>query len=403
MSVGDRISPMPDFQYVRSPQEMAGLLDALAATPRVGIDTEFIGETSYEPILCLLQIAAGEEIWLVDPIAEIDLVPLWTLLTEPGKEIIALAAREELRFCRRFAGRIPERLFDPQIAAGLVGYGYPLSHTNLVRNVLGHRVNGRETFTDWRRRPLSAAQLEYAADDVRHLEALRTRLGARAEEQQRTDWIEAECLRMAEKVDTEDNEERWRRVSGGSGLSRREQAVVRSVWRWRDRAARAVNQPPRRMMRDELLLEVARRRPTSSEDLLALRGFDRNDLRRAAPEIIRAVEEALALPDSELPRTLRREDPAQLGVLTQLISMASNGIAAEAGVDPALLATNADLQDVVRWFLAGSSPDDLPFVLQGWRGELISEPLLSLLDGRQSLRVVDPRRRNPLNFERHQP
>src|SRR5262249_41668886 len=149
------------------------VLEAVQAAEVVGLDTEFIGESTYEPLLCLVQLSVGEEIWVVDPFGVPRIAELWEALTPPEGEVVALGEREEIRFCLRYARRAPERLLDLQIAAGLVGYGYPLSHTNLLRQALGITVEGRETYTDWKQRPLSNRQLEYAADDVRHLLELR--------------------------------------------------------------------------------------------------------------------------------------------------------------------------------------------------------------------------------------
>jgi ribonuclease D len=286
-------------------------------------------------------------------------------------------------------------MLDLQIAAGLVGYGYPLSHTNLVLRILGEKIHGGESFTDWRKRPLTPVQLKYAADDVRYLLAMREKLLARADKMKRRAWIEAECARMVKEVLRE--EERWR-VSGSARLSRRQLAALRELWRWRDHSARNMNLPANRVLGDSMLVEIAKRSPKTSEDLFALRGLDRKLLREAEREIIGAIKLALDLPDEDLPGHIRRDDPPQVGVLTKLLSVASNGLAAQHQVDPALLATTADLQDLVRWKL---DPDgqESAMLLLGWRGELLREPLLGILEGRRCLRVGDLSEDNPLNFE----
>lgn len=385
-------------RYVSTPAQLATVVEAVAATDWVGIDTEFIGEKTYEPELCLLQIATPEAIWIVDPLP-LDLTALWTLLTDPAREVVLLAAREEIRFCLRYGGRAPARLLDIQVAAGLVGYGYPLSHTNLVRRVLGVNVQGGEAFTDWKRRPLTQSQIEYAADDVRHLKTVRDRLLADAARLGREEWVWAECARLSERITVGEQEERWWKMPGSPGLSRRELGVLRELWRWRDSAARAENVPPRRLLRDEMLVEIAKRRPKTVEDLYALRGLDRVSAKTTGPALVAAVNAGLALPDSELPQPLRRVDPPQLGVLTQLLSMASNNLATTHQVDPALLATVSDLQDVVRWRLNDASDEDLPTCLQGWRGEILRQPLLDLLEGRRGIRVRDFRAEAPLGYD----
>lgn len=395
------------FEYVNSRSRLSALTERLRRSERVGLDTEFIAEGAYEPLLCLVQVATEEGIWVVDPLAVADLRELWLLLTEPEREVVVVAAREEVRFCLRYAGRPPERLLDLQIAAGLVGLGYPLSHTNLVRKVLGVDVAGGETFTDWRQRPLSNRQLAYAVDDVRYLLPMREKLLelARSVGQEtglgdRTEWIEAECRRYVERVALAETEERWWRVTGSAGLSRRELAVLRELWRWRDQAARAANLPPRRVLRDDLLIEIAKRKPVRLQDLYALRGLDRSLARDAGARIVAAVQAAMKLPESELPSLGRREEPPQMGALTQLVGVLLGQLAAEARVDPALLATTADVQEVVRWRLGLQEPVPEPELLVGWRGRIAREPILELLDGRRCVRVRDARSPSPLAFER---
>lgn len=386
--------------YINSRSRLTPLLEAVRGSDRVAFDTEFISEGSYEPLLCLVQVATQEgSLWIVDPLAVADLGEFWRLVTEPEREVIVLAAREELRFCLRYAGRAPERMVDVQVAAGLVGQGYPVSHTNLVRKVLGVQIGGGEAYTDWRQRPLSNRQLEYAADDVRYLFALRDRLMEDAERLGRTAWIEAECRRLVERVTAGEQEERWWKLAGGSTLSRRDLAVLRELWRWRDAEARGANQPPRRIMRDDLLVEIAKRRPTTVNNLFALRGMDRGAARDKGPEIVRAVQAALALPDAELPRHFRRDDPPQVAVLAQLLSVVTNNVSAEEGVDLALLATTAELQDLVRWRLGLSEREGEPEVLSGWRGSLLGQPLLQILNGEAAVRVADLNAPGPLAFE----
>jgi ribonuclease D len=387
-----------EVRMAATPAAVREAVAAVTAAERVAFDTEFVSEGSYEPILCLIQLATEAGIWLVDPLAVSDLRELWDALTDDTREMVALAAREEVRFCVRYGGRAPARLLDPQIAAGLLGYGYPLSHTNLVKKALGVNVASGEAFTDWRKRPLSPRQLEYAADDVRHLLALADRLSADARRRGRAAWVEGECRRLVERV-SGDPEDRWR-VSGSASLNRRDLAVLRELWRWRDQAARSANSPPRRILRDELLVEIARRKPANQADLFALRGMDRGFLQKAGSAIMAAVQAALATPDTDLPRSNRRSDPPQVAVLSQFLSLAASGLAAEHEVDLALLATSSEVQDFVRWTLGLAEPDYEPPLLQGWRGEILGEPLRELLAGQRRVRVRNLKSPNPLVFER---
>jgi ribonuclease D len=381
-------------QYVDQASQLAPLIEHLSTQPVVGFDTEFISEGRYEPALCLVQLSTPDGIWIVDPIAIQDLSDLWKVLA--SRELVTVAARQEIKFCEKGAGVPPVSVLDLQVAAGLLGFGFPLSHTNLVLRILNIKVHGGESFTDWRKRPLTAVQLKYAADDVRYLLQIREKLLRRAEKMGRVDWIRGECARMVTDVLRE--EERWR-VSGSSRLNRRQLAALREVWRWRDRAARKSNIPVGRVLSDAMLIEVAKRSPASVEDLFAIRGLDRKLFRNSEADVVGAVKKAQELPEDKLPSNERREDPPQVAVVQKLLSVAANGLAAEYDVDPALLATTSDLQDLVRWFLEGETVGDEPDAIVGWRGEILREPLLGFLEGKRYVRVGNIKKANPLVFE----
>jgi len=394
------VSPMESVpvHYVDSAAELQTLISALAGHSIVGLDTEFISEGRYEPALCLVQVSTEKDIWILDPLAVTELDEFWRVLLADDRELVTVAPRQEIRFCAKFAGRAPSRVFDLQIAAGLVGYSYPLSHTNLVLRVLGQKIHGGESFTDWRRRPLTPLQVKYAGDDVRYLIEMRKRLLRRAEQMNRREWILDECARLTQAV--MEDQEKWR-ISGSARLGRRHLAVLREVWRWRDRVAQQMNTPAARVLGDSMLIEVARRSPQTIEDLFAIRGLDRRLLRGAEQEIVKAVKEAQALAEQDLPSNERRDDPPQVSILAKLLSVAANGLAAEHGVDPALLATTADLQEFVRWFL-GQDGTGKPTLMQGWRADIIANPLLGFLQGDRCMRVGNVKRANPLVFDEWQ-
>jgi ribonuclease D len=337
-------------------------------------------------------------IFVIDPLARLDLRDFWSAVTTPDVEVVAFAARAELLFCLRYSGHLPGTVFDPQVAAGLVGYGYPLSHTKLVEQVLNLRVEGSEAYTDWRQRPLSSRQLEYAADDVRHLLAMREKLVERAQGMGRLGWLRSECDHFAERVAQSKRQERWSRISGASRLNRRELAVLRELWRWRDNTARAADLTPRRILGDDLLVEITKRCPRNTADLFALRGMNRPALRQAGARIIAAVQAGLNVPEEELPASPRRDDPPQVAILGQLASILANSLAVEHQVDAAMLATASDLQEFIRWRL-GLSEEAAPLLLEGWRGEILGQPLVELLEGKRSVRVADVRSSSPLHIE----
>jgi ribonuclease D len=382
-------------QYIDNVRKLEPLLEHLQRQSVVGLDTEFISEGRYEPALCLLQLSTIDGIWIVDPLDIDDLKPLWDVLVAPERELVTVAARQEIKFCVRGAGIAPACVLDLQIAAGLLGFGYPLSHTNLVMRLLNTKVHGGESFTDWKKRPLTPVQLKYAADDVRYLIQMRQKVLQRAEKMGRVEWIRGECASLVNEVSKE--EEKWL-VSGSARLNRRQLGILRELWRWRDQQARRVNQPASRMLGDSMLIEIAKRSPSSVEDLFAIRGLDRRLIRNGEHEVMAAVERGKQMPECDLPTYERRDDPPQVNVITKLLSVAANGLAAEFDVDAALLATTADLQNLVRWFLQ-KMEGETPFVLEGWRGEILREPLLGFLEGKRCVRVSNVKRANPLVFE----
>lgn len=384
--------------YVDTAHTLADVVEALRSAPVIGFDTEFVGESTYEPVLCLVQVSTADGIWIIDPLVGLKLNDFWAELTAPEHEVVALAARQEVSFCLRYAKRPPAIVFDPQLAAGLVGFSYPLSHTNLVLQLLNARVGGGETFTDWRQRPLTPKQLEYAADDVRYLLDARQRLLDRAQTLGRVDWLRGEATRSVQRYVQSEGEERWERVSGASSLSPRGLAVMRELWRWRDGEARRANLPPRRVLSDDLMSEIAKRSPKTTTDLFALRGFDRPQLKKAGPELVAAVQAGLAVPTTQLPASLRRDDPPQVAILAQLMALIANGLAAQYQVASGLLATSNDFQEIVRWHLDGER-SEAPQALQGWRGDLLRKPLLDLLQGNSGIRVADVHLPNPLSVE----
>jgi ribonuclease D len=384
--------------YVDDARQLAEAVAALRRATVIGFDTEFVGEATYQPVLCLVQVSTGEGIWVIDPLVGLDLSDFWDALTAPGVEIVAVAARQELLFCLRYAKRAPETVFDPQLAAGLLGWGYPMSHTNLLQQILGVRVEGGETFTDWRRRPLSKRQLDYAADDVRHLIGLREKLLLRAKELDREAWLEGEARRFAQRVMESESEERWWRVSGSSGLGRRDLAVLRELWRWRDKAARKADVPAKRVLSDDLMMMIAKRKPATPNDLFALRGFERTSLRREGEALVAAVQEGMRVPDAELPALLRTDDAPQTSLLVQLAAVVANSLAARQKLDPSLLATSSDLQELIRWHL-GRGKGEQPAIMQGWRGEILGQALLDLLEGKSAVRVTDVTSSSPIGVE----
>lgn len=391
--------PLPPYRTITTAEALAEFCERLAHFEQIGLDTEFVGEQSFQPQLCLVQVAAGGELALIDPLAVPDLGPFWQALVAPGHEVVVHAGRGELAFCYRSVGALPPRVFDVQIAAGMVGVEYPASYGNLLAKVLGLSSGKRETRTDWRHRPLSSRQIAYALDDIRHLPPLRQALYERLRESGRLPWFEEEMEAWRAEVVASLSEDRWRRVSGNSGLDPRSLAILRELWKWRQSVAERRNCPPRRVLRDDLLVELARRKSADVGQIRAVRGLERGDLKRQLPRIAAAIQRGLSAAPSDLPAAAPPEPAPQLAVLGQFLFSALGTLCRQQGIAPGLVGTPSDVRDLVMYRTGQWPRPDPPLLARGWRAALLGQTLDELLAGRLALRVVDPHADAPLAFE----
>lgn len=389
-----------DFEHITTDRGLKDFCQAVAAAPVIAFDTEFVSEHSYRPELCLIQVAAGGRMAVIDPQPIADVSPFWELLAAPGHDTLVHAGREELLFCLAAVGKPPARLFDIQIAAGLVGYEYPAGYGSLLFKLLGTRLNKGETRTDWRRRPLTPGQISYALDDVRYLEQMAGALRTRLEQLGRVSWMDGEMQSWQEDVKATRSGQRWWRVSGINGLSRRNLAVVREVWKWRESEAEKRNCPTKRVLRDDLIIELAKRKTCDVRQIRSVRGMERRDLDRALPQLAAAVKRGLDLPEDECPAPPQREVPAQLNVLGQFLSTALAGICRANELASSIVGTASDVRELAAYRLGLlNGKDEPPLLGQGWRAEVVGRMIDDLLAGRIAVRVGDPLAEEPLLFE----
>lgn len=388
------------YETITTDAELADLCQRLAQAPVIGFDTEFVSEDTYWSHLCLVQIATPDFLAVIDPLKIENINPFWEVLADEGHETICHAGREELLFSLHAVGKRPARLFDIQIAAGLVGHEYPAGYGTLVYKLTGRRPPKGETRTDWRRRPLTPQQIEYALSDVQHLLACRDKLHQRLEKLGRLHWMQEEMAAWQDEVEAYHTRKRWRRVSGISGLSRKNLAIVRELWHWREAEAQRRNRPPKRVLRDDLLVEMAKRATSDPKRILAIRGLEHSGLQRSVDELAACVERALQSPETEWPTTGRREMPSQLNLLGQFLSAALTSICHSAQVAPSIVGTASDVRDLIayRQGFGGVNGDEPPSLARGWRAEVVGNLLEDLLEGRKSIRIHDPTSDEPLEF-----
>lgn len=382
---------------IATPAGLDDLVAHLRASGRFAFDTEFVSEETFEPHLCLIQVATRERLVAVDPIALRDLTPFWDVVTDPAVEVVMHAAGEDLRICRFQTGKVPARVFDVQIAAGLVGFGYPLSLGNLVHQCLQATVAGGETRTDWRRRPLSPGQLRYALDDVRYLLDVADEIERRLDGLDRRSWAEAEFQRFVSAIQNRAEEDRWRRLPGLHQLSRRGLEVARRLAEWRFDEAKRANRPLRQLLRDDLLVAIAKRQPANRRDLELLRDFNRPHLLSRSQDILQVIADAQRVPVEALPEHAERfEEGPGLSMVVNLLNAALARCCAQNRVAVGLVGAVSDLKELVRWQSEGRPEARRPDLAREWRDVVCGEALLDVLSGRCALRVVDPQAEAPV-------
>ncbi len=370
--------------YIR---DVDSLRSACAAFERAGvlaIDTEFMREKTYYARLCLIQVATEEQVYLIDaPALERDLGLLAPALMDPGIVKIVHAGTQDVEVLLRATGTAPSPLFDTQIAATLAGFPTQVGYAQLVKDMLDVTVDKGDTFTDWAARPLTDAQLAYAAADVEFLPTIYTRLREELDRGGRLAWLAEDFARLADPETYRiDPREQYRRVKRASTLDRRSLAVLREITAWRELEAQRKDLPRRWVVGDESLVEIARRRPKTTAELASVRGVgDRLGGQRASG-ILSAVAAGLAVPDDDLPRMAKRQRTgADVGPIADLLSAVCRLRAREHGVAITLLATREDLER-----FATGDREGHPLA-EGWRHTIVGADLEAVLDGRAALRV----------------
>ena len=353
---------------------------------RLGIDTEFMPEGRYRPLLCLVQVAAGDEIAVLDPLEGFDPAPLAGVLADPEVEVLLHAGRQDVAILRREWDTTFTNVFDTQIAAGFAGFSAQAGYNGLLHDVLKIRLAKTASFTRWDARPLTEEQLRYAEGDVEHLVALADEIGARLEARGRLEWAREECLAIAEATDERDPEEVWRRLPRVSGLDPRDRAVARELAAWRERTAAAEDRPVGSVLRDPTVVELAKRKPAGRRELAQIRGVNPDAVRRRGPDILLAIERGREAEPIRAGEGDRLALDAVDGPAIALAESLVRSRAQDAGLAYELIAARADLAPIVVAARRGTPEPDVR-TLRGWRRELVGEELLELLAGRRTLGV----------------
>lgn len=386
-------------ESIKTTDHLLEFCDRLADSEIIAFDTEFVSETTYRPQLCLIQIATDDGLLaIIDPQAMDSTKPFWDILSAGDHTVIAHAAREEIRFCHRYCGHGIANLFDTQLAAGFVGIEFPASLGTLVSKLVGKTLPKGETRTDWSMRPLTDAQIEYALLDVTELVAMYKKLSRRLTERKRWDWLEEETDIRQDKVIAYDNGENWRRVSGSSNLPPRQLETVRQLWLWREDLAEHLDRLPRRVLRDDLIIEIAKRGLTDVKKIRGIRGLERRNLTDEYQRIADAVRIALETPEEELPRRPRGNRKSVAPMLSQFLSTSMACLARSEELAPSIVGNTDDVKEFLGHELQPTSKDSTPALMKGWRADIVGKTLQKVLRGELAIRVADVNQTQPLEF-----
>src|SRR5262245_46939718 len=372
------------MKLITTTDELAAFCKPLAATEFIAVDTEFMRERTYWPKLCLAQVAGPDDAAAIDALADgIDLGPLDELMANPKVLKVFHAARQDIEIFYLRMNKVPQPLFDTQVAAMVCGHGEAASSESFATKLAKAKIDKSSRFTDWSRRPLSERQIAYALSDVTHLRVVYEKLKRQLDKTGRFPWIAEEMAVLNDPATYRaDPEQAWRRLRP-RGASPRLLAVLREIAAWRERPAQRIDVPRQRLLRDEQLLGIASHAPTTADELARTRGLGRGFAEGwQGRELLEAVERVRRLPDSELPT--RERAPEQLrapGAVVDLLRTLLRLKAEEAGVAGRLIAS----ADEIDRLAAGKR--DVP-ALKGWRREVFGNDAIDLIEGKLALSLA---------------
>ena len=369
------------YMYIATQENLAAFVEQARSSSVLAIDTEFLREKTYYAKLCLLQMATDDEVVIVDPFEMDDLSVLAPLLTDERIVKLFHAAGQDLEIILREVGVLPRPVFDTQIAAALLGHTQQIGYAALVHAECGVSLKKIDSFTDWSRRPLSASQRDYAADDVVYLPRLYAGMRAALEEKGRLHWLDHDFEELSDPARYEANErERFRRLKRVSQLSRRQLSAAREVAAWRELEAQRRDVPRKWVVTDEQIVEACKREARTIDELFMVRGLSDRLSTKDARAVVSLISSALSAPPDTWPELDRcgKSEPnvdAELDLMSALVRLRAK----ENGIAFPTLASHDDLARVARGYREGVD------LLRGWRRAIVGEELLELLDGRLAL------------------
>ncbi len=370
------------WRMIDTPEALADLSQRLEKIDWIAVDTEFMREKTYHPVLCLLQLATPDWAVCVDPQANLSLQPLLKALYRPDLLKIFHAAEQDLELFNQLCGSPPPNLWDSQIAAPLLGYPEQVGYGRLVEMICGRTLDKSQTRTDWNRRPLSEAQLQYAADDVIELVKIYQQLQEKLVQTGRDSWLVADWQQLADKERFNRSPDRaWERMKGLDRLSAKSRGAAQQLAVWRERTALERDRPRNWILKDAALLDIAKQLPRDFDSLTRVRGIPEQVLKREGKALLHAIAAGQKNPQPLVKKgsaqALSEGQEAAVDAMTSLVRLKGH----EHSINPQVLASRKSLEK----FLRGEQSN----LSSGWRHTLLSESLEGFLAGRISLRISD--------------
>jgi len=369
------------MELITTTDQLAAACERLAKHPVITVDTEFLRETTYYPLLCVVQMASAEDAVVVDTLAEgIDLAPFFALMNNEAVLKVFHAARQDIEIMVHRNGVVPHPIFDTQVAAMVLGYGDSIAYDQLVERVTGHRPDKTHRFTDWSRRPLTDEQLHYAVSDVTHLRDVFAKLDADLKKRNRSDWVSEEMKILTSPKTYDFHPERaWERLKTRVRKPK-ELAVLMEVAAWREQEAQSRDVPRSRVLKDDAVGDIATHAPTSLEKLANLRslpkGFERS---KWGSDILAAIQRGIDRDPNTLPKLEKPRGNGNGAATVELLKVLLRMTSERHAVASKVIATVDDLEQI-----AINDHADVG-ALQGWRHELFGKDALALKHGRLAL------------------
>ena len=375
------------MKLITDNDELKAFCAPLASAEFVTVDTEFIRERTYWPVLCLLQIGGPDDAAAVDALAPgIDLTPVFDLLANRDVLKVFHAARQDMEIFCRAMDDCPAPVFDTQVAAMVCGFGDSVGYETLVSKLCKASIDKSSRFTDWSARPLSEKQIKYALSDVTYLRTVYEKLQAKLERNNRTPWVASEMEALQDRsFYMTDPQEAYQRLKTRRPTARL-LAILREIAAWRETEAQRADVPRNRILRDESLVEIAHHPPKSVENLARIRGLSQKMAEGwQGRQIMEAVERGRALPDADCPKPVEKPQlPRGIGPVADLLKVFLKMCAEESEVAQRLIANSEDIDNLAAFGEDANIP-----ALSGWRRELFGDAALKVRDGRMALAIKD--------------